>query len=202
MKILKNIKTRIALLLIIASSIALSAQDLKVVEVKTDIFTVTYSEIFQQPLKLSYKVECTGGDASRLGMSFKKHPGVITSDDEDYINNVWDKGHLAPAADFNCNEDMVRSTFTYLNCALQHESLNRGPWKELERFERDLAKIYTFVSVVVTLHFEDKPENWLKTGALVPVGFTKTIWCDGERFDFYFPNKDVAGHDWIEYKTN
>jgi DNA/RNA endonuclease G (NUC1) len=97
---------------------------------------------------------------------------------------------------------MLKSTFTYLNCALQHEGLNRGPWKELERFERDLAKIYAFVSVVVTVHFEDKPENWLKTGALVPIGFTKTIWCDGERFDFYFPNKDVAGHDWIEYKTN
>lgn len=191
---------RFGLLLLCLLSFSVFGQN--VLEIKTDIFTVTYSEIFQQPLKLSYKVECTGGDVSRFGMSFKKYPGVITSDDEDYINNVWDKGHLAPAADFNCDEDMLRSTFTYLNCVLQHEGLNRGPWKELERFERDLAKIYAFVNVVVTVHFEDKPENWLKTGALVPVGFTKTIWCDGERFDFYFPNKDVAGHDWIEYKTN
>lgn len=191
---------RFGLLLLCLLSFSVFGQN--VLEIKTDIFTVTYSEIFQQPLKLSYKVECTEGDVSRTGMSFKKYSGVITSDDEDYINNVWDKGHLAPAADFNCDEDMLRSTFTYLNCVLQHEGLNRGPWKELERFERDLAKIYAFVNVVVTVHFEDKPENWLKTGALVPVGFTKTIWCDGERFDFYFPNKDVAGHDWIEYKTN
>jgi len=127
---------------------------------------------------------------------------VITSDDADYVDNVWDKGHLAPAADFNCSEDMLKGTFTYLNCALQHEGLNRGPWKELERFERDLAKVYAFVTVEIKVHFEDNPKYWLKTGALVPVGFSKTIICDGEWFEFYFPNKDVAGHDWSEFKTN
>lgn len=170
--------------------------------ITTDIFTVEYSEVYQQPLNISYKVECTGGDVSRLGMSFKNYPGVITSDDADYVDNVWDKGHLAPAADFNCSEDMLKSTFTYLNCALQHEGLNRGPWKELERFERDLAKVYAFVTVEIKVHFEDNPKYWLKTGALVPVGFSKTIICDGEWFEFYFPNKDVAGHDWSEFKTN
>ena len=170
--------------------------------ITTDIFTVEYSEKYQQPLNISYKVECTDGDVSRLGMSFKTYPGVITSDDADYVDNVWDKGHLAPAADFNCSEDMLKGTFTYLNCALQHEGLNRGPWKELERFERDLAKVYAFVTVEIKVHFEDNPKYWLKTGALVPVGFSKTIICDGEWFEFYFPNKDVAGHDWSEFKTN
>lgn len=170
--------------------------------ITTDIFTVEYSEAYQQPLNISYKVECIGGDVSRLGMSFKTYPGVITSDDADYVDNVWDKGHLAPAADFNCSEDMLKGTFTYLNCALQHEGLNRGPWKELERFERDLAKVYAFVTVEIRVHFEDNPKYWLKTGALVPIGFSKTIICDGEWFEFYFPNKDVAGHDWSEFKTN
>ena len=178
----------------------LAGQDVKTIT--TNIFTVEYSEVYQQPLNISYKVECTDGDVSRAGMSFKTYPGVITSDDADYADNVWDKGHLAPAADFNCSEDMLKGTFTYLNCALQHEGLNRGPWKELERFERDLAKVYAFVTVKIRVHFEDNPKYWLKTGALVPVGFSKTIICDGEWFEFYFPNKDVAGHDWSEFKTN
>ena len=178
----------------------LAGQDVKTIT--TNIFTVEYSEVYQQPLNISYKVECTDGDVSRAGMSFKTYPGVITSDDADYADNVWDKGHLAPAADFNCSEDMLKGTFTYLNCALQHEGLNRGPWKELERFERDLAKVYAFVTVKIRVHFEDNPKYWLKTGALVPVGFSKTIICDGEWFEFYFPNKDVAGRDWSEFKTN
>ena len=185
-------------LLWVLCSVTLSAQTIK--KIKTDIFTVTYSEIYQQPLEVLYVVECPTGSASREGMDFKPYPGVITSDNDDYKNNIWDKGHLAPAADFNCTDSMLRGTFSYLNCALQHEGLNRGPWKELERFERNLAKVYAFVSVTITCHFEDKPQNWLKTGALVPVGFTKTIWCDGEKFEFYFPNADVAGQDWITFK--
>lgn len=188
--------------ILLFSLFCLSVYGQGVKTITTDIFTVEYSEVYQQPLNISYKVECTGGDVSRLGMSFKTYPGVITSDDADYVDNVWDKGHLAPAADFNCSEDMLKGTFTYLNCALQHEGLNRGPWKELERFERDLAKIYAFVTVEIKVHFEDNPKYWLKTGALVPVGFSKTIICDGEWFEFYFPNKDVAGHDWSEFKTN
>ncbi len=188
--------------ILLFSLFCLSVYGQGVKTITTDIFTVEYSEVYQQPLNISYKVECTGGDVSRLGMSFKTYPGVITSDDADYVDNVWDKGHLAPAADFNCSEDMLKGTFTYLNCALQHEGLNRGPWKELERFERDLAKVYAFVTVEIKVHFEDNPKYWLKTGALVPVGFSKTIICDGEWFEFYFPNKDVAGHDWSEFKTN
>lgn len=188
--------------ILLFSLFCLSVYGQGVKTITTDIFTVEYSEKYQQPLNISYKVECTGGDVSRLGMSFKTYPGVITSDDADYVDNVWDKGHLAPAADFNCSEDMLKGTFTYLNCALQHEGLNRGPWKELERFERDLAKVYAFVTVEIKVHFEDNPKYWLKTGALVPVGFSKTIICDGEWFEFYFPNKDVAGHDWSEFKTN
>ena len=167
--------------------------------IKSDIFTVTYSEIYQQPLELSYQVQCPTGNASRRNMNFYTCDSVITSDDEDYAANIYDKGHLAPAAAFKCDKETLKKTFSYLNCALQHEGLNRGPWKELERFERNLAKVYTFVSVTITCHFEDKPENWLKTGALVPVGFTKIIWCDGEKFEFYFPNKDVAGEDWFNF---
>ncbi len=164
--------------------------------IKSDIFTVTYSETYQQPLELSYQVQCPTGNASRRNMNFYTCDSVITSDNEDYAANIYDKGHLAPAAAFNCDKETLKKTFSYLNCALQHEGLNRGPWKELERFERDLAKVYAFVSVTITCHFEDKPENWLKTGALVPVGFTKIIWCDGEKFEFYFPNQDLAGRDW------
>jgi len=171
-------------------------------EIETDIFKVTYSEIYQQPLELSYNIECLGGDASRQGLDFKKYPGVITSDNDDYKNNIWDKGHLAPAADFNCTDEMLRSTFTYINCALQHQGLNRGPWKELERFERELANLFAFVNVTVIVDFCDEPSRWLQTGALVPIGFTKIIWCDGEKFEFYFPNEDVSGQHWTKFKTN
>ena len=164
----------------------------------TEIFTVSYSEELEQPLKLSYVVQCPMGEASRSGLDFRKYDGIHTSDNGDYSNNVYDKGHLAPAAAFNCDREMVRSTFSYLNCALQHEGLNRGPWKELERFERDLAKIYPEVSVLIIVNFDETPER-VPGGAAIPTSFIKEITFGERTIKFLFPNQDVAGQDWFNF---
>ena len=169
--------------------------------IKTDIFTVVYSEDYEQPLKVSYKVLCPDGDASRQGLDFRKYEGIHTSDNYDYIGNEYDKGHMAPAAAFNCNRDMVKATFSYLNCALQHEGLNRGPWKELERFERNLAKMWEEVNVTIYIEFNNEP-MYVKGGAQIPSGFTKIIEIKGiETWEFHFPNKDVAGRDWGDFRV-
>ena len=160
----------------------LAAQQL----VQTDIFEVCYSTQKQQPLWLSYEVECPGGGFSRKGLNFKKDKQFtgITSDNDDYYKNVWDKGHLAPAADFNCSYEKLRATFNFLNCALQHEKLNRGPWKNLEKYERKLSKKYT-VQVKVVLEFAN---NLLPTGALVPSYFVKILSYNNRVEVYRFPN--------------
>ena len=174
-------------------------QSLKTVE--TDIFTVIYNEHYQQPLRVTYWVQCPYGEESRAGLDFYTVPGVITSDNNDYKDNVWDKGHMAPAADFNCDKETLKKTFSYLNCALQHEGLNRGPWKELVRFERDLAKMWENINVVVTIHFDATEQLYTKGGASIPSGFTTRIEIKGiETWEFYFPNEDVAGKDWGDFR--
>lgn len=169
--------------------------------IKTDIFTVVYSEDYEQPLQVNYKVLCPSGDADRGGMDFHKVEGVKTSDNHDYKDNPYDKGHLAPAAAFKCDKETLRKTFSYLNCALQHSGLNRGPWKELERFERNLAKVYENIDVVIYVHFENEPE-YVKGGALIPSGFTKVISINNERmWKFTFDNIDLAGKDWGDFQV-
>ena len=163
--------------------------------IKTDIFKVIYSEDDQQPLELWYTVKCPMGKESRSGMDFYKVPGIRTSDNADYENNVWDKGHLAPAAAFNCDRETLKKTFSYLNCALQHEGLNRGPWKELEEFERGLAKITDRVDVHIIVCFEEETQK-VPGGATIPSGFIKEITFNGTTITFSFPNTDVSGQDW------
>ena len=182
--------------LLLVGSHTLFGQELKTI--KTEIFEVEYSEELEQPIKLTYIVQCPMGDASRSGLDFRKIEGYHTSDNEDYKDNVWDKGHLAPAAAFNCDREMVKATFSYLNCALQHEGLNRGPWKELERFERDLAKIYPEVSVLIIVNFDETPER-VPGGAAIPTSFTKEITFGERTIKFLFPNQDVAGEDWFNF---
>ena len=85
--------------------------------IKTDIFTVNYSEEYQQPIWLEYTIQCPNGHAERTGMNFWVPKGVKTSDDADYVDNIYDKGHLAPAAAFNCDRETLLKTFSYLNSA-------------------------------------------------------------------------------------
>lgn len=180
--------------LLLFGSISVFAQ---IKSIQTDIFKVVYDESLEQPVTVSYRVECPLGDASRNGLDFYKVDGVRTSDNDDYKDNVWDKGHMAPAAAFSCDRETIKKTFSYLNCALQHEGLNRGPWKELERFERDLAKFYT-VDVTVEILF-NAPIERVSGGAAIPTGFQKTIIFDGKEYSFYFPNQNVAGQDWSNF---
>ena len=168
--------------------------------IETTIFTVDYDEDLEQPIKLSYTVQCASGDASRHGLNFWKVAGYHTSDNDDYKDNPYDKGHLAPAAAFNCTRDMVKATFSYLNCALQHEGLNRGPWKELEAAERVLAMFYD-VDVTIEVIFDSNPER-VPGGAAIPKAFRKIITINhNEVYEYYFPNEDVAGQDWWTFGT-
>ena len=184
------------LLIFLFSVQLLSAQDL----IQRDIFEVCYSTQKQQPLWLEYKVECQGGGFSRKGLNFKKDTQFagITSNNADYYKNVWDKGHLAPAADFNCSYEKLKSTFNFLNCALQHEKLNRGPWKNLEKYERKLSEKY-IVSVHVILEFDEK-SLLLASGALVPSYFVKILRFNNRVQVYRFPNSvSVHNTKWQDY---
>lgn len=165
--------------------------------INTDIFEVNYSEQLEQPLWLKYEISCVNGKLTRPQIDFRKVKGTHTSDNFDYENNIWDKGHLAPSATFNCNKDMQESTFTFLNCALQHNKLNQGPWYQLEEFERNLANFYK-VNVKIDLVFDDS-SIILPTGATIASFFIKTIQFGSKSIIVKFPNKDVSGRKWSEF---
>jgi endonuclease G len=170
------------------------------VRIKTDIYEVIYSEKLESPRWVKYTVLCPNGTASRSGMDFYTNDSVKTSSNEDYVKNEWDKGHMAPAADFNCDKDMLRKTFSYLNCALQNQYLNRGVWRMLEEQEREWAK-KEITTVTINLVF-DKTSYTLPTGATVPNGFLKTICLEksGKKIKFYFPNMTPTKEKYTEYQ--
>lgn len=181
-------------------SLNLSSQVLRdSILVKTPAYEVIYSEKLEQPRRLSYSITCIAGDISRAGMDFYLNDSIKTSDDLDYINNVYDKGHLAPAADFDCDSNMLWLSFSYLNCALQHQSLNRGVWKSLESYERDMV-LEDDVFVTIEVIFSDTSKV-LPTGATIPDGFRKTIKTKntGKTYVYYFPNKYPEMKNFSEY---
>ena len=55
------------------------------------------------------------------------------------------------------------------------------------------------VMVEVQILFQSE-EEWLPTGALIPSGFRKKITTPDHEYLFEFPNQDVAGEDWSNFR--
>ena len=168
--------------------------------VKTPIFEIVYSEKLEQPKFIRYTVQCPNGTASRTGMDFYVCDSIKTSDAKDYEKNMWDKGHLGPAADFNCDRETLYKTFTYLNCSLQQENLNRTTWRLLEVRERELAKTHKVVQVEIRCIFGPKSIK-LPSGATVPTAYRKTIKYGGKIEVYYFKNEKPTSTDFTKYEV-
>ena len=193
-------KTKVKYLLIGLSTILfISAQSLKDIKVKNQVFTVTYSQSLEQPLELTYRSTNRPTNVNRGSMDFKTVPNIRTSNSEDYAKNVWDKGHLAPAATFSDNMENLSTTFSYLNCALQNQYLNRGEWRLLEEQERKWDDKEN-LTVKITLDF-DKSCLVIPTGATVPKGFTKHIYFEtSKRWECYYFLNERPEKKWNEHK--
>ena len=162
------------------------------------MFEIVYSEKLQQPKFIRYTVQCPNGAASRKGMDFYTCDSILTSDNLDYVNNPYDKGHLAPAASFSCDKETLYKTFTYLNCSLQQENLNRTTWRLLEERERELAKKHSVVIVEIRCVFSPKSVI-LPSGATIPDGYFKTIKYGKTIEKYYFKNEKPLSTDYKLY---
>jgi endonuclease G len=169
--------------------------------VKTAIFEVMYSETKEQPLWVKYTAKPIKKVADRKGLDFYTEKEYHTSDNNDYVANVWDKGHMAPAAHFTDSKENLKQTFTYLNSALQHERLNRGEWRLLEAQERVWAD-NEVLEVYIRAVFSSNSQK-LPSGAIVPDGFYKVIkFTKSNKTEcYYFPNQ-APTKKWSEYKVN
>jgi DNA/RNA endonuclease G (NUC1) len=164
------------------------------------VFKVWYNEVYEQPMKLVYTSTNRPKGVDRGSMNFYTDSSVHTSDDKDYYRNIYDKGHLAPAATYSDNMVNLKLTFSYLNCALQDQYLNRGEWRLLEEQERKWDDTEN-LTVTVELVFE--PEHKiLPTGGHIPDDMVKHIYFEKSKkwrcFDF--PNvKPTKG--WEEHEV-
>ena len=169
--------------------------------VTTNIFEISYNEIFEQPNWVKYTVKDIVKNADRDGMNFYTVDSIYTSDDNDYYSNRWDRGHMAPAGSFNDSYENLYSTFTYLNVALQYDDLNRGAWVELEEQVRKWADEYGDIGVEIYLEF-DSNHITLDTGAHVPSAFYKYVnFPDESKKCYYFPNIS-PNKPWSEYEID
>ena len=112
-------------------------------------------------------------------MDFYKEPNIKTSDADDYAKNIYDKGHGAPAATFSDNMVNLKQTFSYLNCIMQDQYLNRGEWRLLEEQIRKWDDTENITVLIKT--FFDIPVKRVPTGAAIPSYLQKHIYFEKQK---------------------
>ena len=147
--------------------------------IKNNVFEVLYSQSLEQPLKIKYRSTNRPTNVNRGSMDFYKEPNIKTSDADDYKANIYDKGHGAPAATFSDNQENLKQTFSYLNCILQDQYLNRGEWRLLEEQERKWDDTEN-LTVLIKIFF-DNPIKRLPTNAAIPSHLQKHIYFETQK---------------------
>lgn len=149
------------------------------IRVKNQVFEVLYSQNLEQPVWIKYKSTNRPTNVNRGSMDFYSEKTIKTSDASDYLKNIYDKGHGAPAASFSDNMENLKQTFSYLNCILQDQYLNRGEWRLLEEQERkwdDTENLTVLIKV-----FFNKPVKRIPTNAAIPSHLQKHIYFEKQK---------------------
>ena len=142
-------------------------------------YTLRYNEEHEMAVWVAYRLssDSLARDKFPREDDFREDPRVKTGSAElsDYKRSGFDRGHLAPAADFSYSEYALSSTFYMSNMSPQAPSFNRGIWKELEEQVRDWAEehhtLYVVTGPVLNKHYETIGENEVS----VPEYFYKVI---------------------------
>jgi endonuclease G len=156
--------------------ISLSSFSQDTIRVKNQVFEVLYSQNLESPLWLKYRSTNRPTNVNRGTMDFYTEKNIKTSDAKDYVKNIYDKGHLAPAASFSDNMENLKQTFTYLNCMMQDQYQNRGEWRLLEEQERKWDDTEN-LTVIIKVFFDKVPKR-VPTNAAIPSHMQKHIYFE------------------------
>jgi len=133
----------------------------------------------------------------------------------DYTKSGYDRGHMCPSS--HRTKDAASNSLTFLmtNMQPQAHSLNAGPWKSLETYERDLARtqgkdVYVvagglFIASPTTIgHGVAVPRSNYRITVVVEHGSGPAdVTAATPAYAVEMPNDETAkGHKWSEFRVS
>lgn len=153
--------------------------------------------------------------ANRHSCKFEKDsslPHLLQSTKEDYRHSGFDRGHLAPAGDFVYDQAAMQETFFLSNMSPQLPIFNRGYWKKLEEYVRELVIHSEGVQVITgPLYLPETRDDGRRfvcyevigdNAVAVPTHFfkviTKNVSGKKSRVVFLLPNEEIRSDTPLE----
>lgn len=149
---------------------------------KKSALVVSY-HLTRENLKLNVKREKSFKVNTKVPNSFRTYSSW-------YKHSGYDRGHLAPAADFRLSKNAEVESFKTTNVLPQVPGFNRGVWKSLEVRVRKHVKLVGDVTVITGPVYTNTETKTVR-GILVPWGFFKVIVQHNptQTLSFIIPNK-------------
>lgn len=140
--------------------------------------------------------------------SFKADPDLPKgkrAELKDYRGSGYDRGHMAPNADFLWSREAQKQSFYLSNMAPQLHQFNAGIWADLEELTRVWATEKGEVYVIDGPIFDDRahPRTIGPDNVANPDYFFKVIYDpkSGGALSFIFPNAQIPGNDISAYQV-
>ncbi len=117
---------------------------------------------------------------------------------KEYSASKYDKGHMFPFADAQCDSTDKIECFYMSNMLPQLHSLNAGDWKTLEEQERVWAQTGTIRIIAGGFGTKGK----LKSGVNIPESCWKAIYVNHKWRAFVMPNEGASkGHKFDHWEV-
>ena len=119
---------------------------------------------------------------------------------KDYQGTGYDRGHMAPAADFYYSAEAMSESFYLTNMMPQVPGNNRGIWKYLETYTRAWAEAFGEV-YVITGTIYSPARGTIGANVKVPSHVYKIVYAplSNKSISFIFPNEKLPVDDLEKY---
>ena len=142
-------------------------------------YALSYDEKNEQAEWVAYKLTRANLNNAQFKRkdNFRQDPDVKSKSASlaDYKGSGYDRGHLAPAADFTWTEQGLDESFFMSNMSPQEPGFNRGVWKKLEEQVHQWAKQEGELFVVTGPIFKEKRKKIGKNKVTIPSHFYKVL---------------------------
>lgn len=160
------------------------------------IFKICYSYKYKGALAVWYELDGNLVNKNNIKSrpdfySEKNIPIEYRTKSQDYINSGFDRGHLAPDANFDYDPKTQAKTYSMVNIVPQSPTLNRKAWIKAERYERLIASKLKTITVINLIDYSKSTQQIGKSKLSVPNTFYKIIFNDEKNLKKCFKYENI-----------
>ena len=160
------------------------------------VFKICYSYKYKGALAVWYELDGNLVNKNNIKnrpdfYNEKNIPIQYRAKSQDYINSGFDRGHLAPDANFDYDLKTQVKTYSMANIVPQYPTLNRKAWIKAEKYERLIASKLKTITVINLIDYSKSNQQIGNNKLSVPNTFFKIIFNDEKNFKKCFKYENI-----------